>query len=44
MGLDEGLPLAVQIVAGEYQDHLTLSAAETLETAFGGWQAPPALR
>ncbi len=36
----EGLPLGVQIVAGLGNDHLTLSAAETLELAFGGWQPP----
>jgi fatty acid amide hydrolase 2 len=33
-----GLPLGVQIVAGEDQDHLCLSAAEAVEEAFGGWQ------
>ena len=36
MGLSEGLPLAVQVIAGEGQDHLTLSAAEVLDSAFGG--------
>ncbi len=37
----EGLPLSVQIVASPMQDHLTISAAEVLEQAFGGWQSPP---
>ncbi len=41
MGLDESLPLSVQIVAGQFQDHLTISAAEALEAAFGG-HTPPA--
>lgn len=40
MGLDEGLPLSVQVAAGENQDHLTLSAAEVLDDAFGGWKKP----
>lgn len=38
MGLDEGLPVGIQVVAGLDQDHLTLSAAEALESAFGGWR------
>lgn len=41
MGLSEnGLPLGVQLVANEDQDHLTLSAAEQIEAGFGGWQPP----
>lgn len=41
MGLaKDGLPVGVQIVANSDQDHLTMSAAEALESAFGGWQAP----
>lgn len=41
MGLnDEGLPLGVQIVARQRQDHLTISCAEFLESTFGGWQLP----
>lgn len=36
----QGLPIGVQVVAGADQDHLCLSAAETLESAFGGWKPP----
>lgn len=40
-GLNEdGLPLGVQIVAGYLNDHLTLSAAEMIESTFGGWVPP----
>ncbi|MFN7729475.1 MAG: amidase [Bdellovibrio sp.] len=42
MGLGEqGLPLAVQVIAADGQDHLTISAAEVLESAFGGWHKAP---
>lgn len=37
---DEGLPLGVQVVAAPFQDHLCLSVAEALESAFGGWTLP----
>jgi amidase len=37
-----GLPIAVQVVARPWREDLTLSIAETLEQAFGGWKAPPA--
>lgn len=41
MGLnEEGIPLGVQVVAGPMKDDLTLSCAELLENAFGGWQLP----
>jgi fatty acid amide hydrolase 2 len=41
MGISaEGLPLSLQIVAAEDQDHLCLSVAQMLETGFGGYQAP----
>lgn len=36
----EDLPLGIQIVGGLYQDHLTISVAEELERAFGGWKNP----
>ena len=36
----KGLPVGVQLVAGEFQDHVTLSAAEVVESAFGGWKPP----
>ncbi|MEZ0391605.1 MAG: amidase [Pseudobdellovibrionaceae bacterium] len=43
MGLSsEGLPLSLQVVAAEDQDHLCLSVASMLETGFGGYQAPKA--
>jgi fatty acid amide hydrolase 2 len=41
MGLsEEGLPLSLQVIAAEDQDHLCLSVARMLEIGFGGWQAP----
>lgn len=41
MGLTaEGLPMSVQVIADEDQDHLCLSVAEWLEQGFGGWQEP----
>ncbi|ODS51128.1 MAG: hypothetical protein ABS42_00055 [Bdellovibrio sp. SCN 50-8] len=40
---NEGLPTGVQIISAWGQDHVTLSAAESLEQAFGGWQAPEVL-
>ena len=40
MGLDEGIPVAIQIVSGPDQDHFSLSAAEVLEDSFGGWKRP----
>lgn len=41
MGLtEEGLPMGIQVVAAENNDHLCLSVAEWLEEGFGGWQEP----
>jgi fatty acid amide hydrolase 2 len=41
LGLSQaGLPLALQISAAEYNDHLTLALARELERPFGGWTAP----
>lgn len=34
----EGLPTAVQILAGRGHDHLTLAAAGAVERALGGWR------
>lgn len=43
LGLNQhGLPLGVQVVAGRFQDHLTLAVARHLERAFGGWKEPGA--
>ncbi|XP_055055856.2 fatty-acid amide hydrolase 2-B [Misgurnus anguillicaudatus] len=36
----ERLPLGVQVVAGKFQDHLTLAVAQHLEMTFGGWRDP----
>ncbi|ODM98661.1 Fatty-acid amide hydrolase 2 [Orchesella cincta] len=36
----KGLPLGVQIVGGMHSDHITISIAEELERAFGGWVQP----
>ncbi|HEV3365785.1 MAG TPA: amidase [Acidimicrobiia bacterium] len=37
----ENLPVAVQVVAGPFQEHVVLAAARLLEREFGGWQPPP---
>ncbi|ODM87466.1 Fatty-acid amide hydrolase 2 [Orchesella cincta] len=36
----KGLPLGVQIVGGMHSDHITISVAQELERAFGGWVQP----
>jgi Asp-tRNA(Asn)/Glu-tRNA(Gln) amidotransferase A subunit family amidase len=42
LGLNpKGLPLGVQVAAGDGNDHLTIAAALALERRFGGW-VPPA--
>jgi fatty acid amide hydrolase 2 len=39
IGFDgDGLPLAVQVVGRRGNDHLTVSVAGALESAFGGWK------
>jgi fatty acid amide hydrolase 2 len=35
---EEGIPVAVQVIARQGNDHLTLAAAQVLEGAFGGWR------
>ncbi|WP_339529790.1 amidase [Pseudomonas mucidolens] len=42
--LDQGCPVAVQLVAGLGQDALLLEAATFLEMEFGGWLQPPLQR
>lgn len=37
----EGLPIGIQIIAGEKQDRLCLAVAKALEARFGGWVPPP---
>jgi Asp-tRNA(Asn)/Glu-tRNA(Gln) amidotransferase A subunit family amidase len=37
---EEGLPVAVQVVAGPFQEHVALAAARLIESEFGGWQPP----
>lgn len=39
--LDQGCPVALQLVAGPGQEPVLLDAARSLELAFGGWIAPP---
>ncbi len=34
----DGLPVSVQVVAGRWNDHLTLAVARFLEQTFGGWR------
>jgi fatty acid amide hydrolase 2 len=36
-----GLPLGVQVAAGQDRDHVTIAVALELERAFGGWVRPP---
>ncbi|XP_047393967.1 fatty-acid amide hydrolase 2 isoform X3 [Sciurus carolinensis] len=41
LGLNaKGLPLGIQVVAGPFNDHLTLAVAQYLEKSFGGWVCP----
>ncbi|XP_004598337.2 fatty-acid amide hydrolase 2 [Ochotona princeps] len=41
LGLNaKGLPLGIQIVAGPFNDHLTLAVAQYFEKCFGGWVCP----
>jgi fatty acid amide hydrolase 2 len=35
-----GVPMGIQVVAGLYNDHLTLAVAKEIEKAFGGWVCP----
>jgi Asp-tRNA(Asn)/Glu-tRNA(Gln) amidotransferase A subunit family amidase len=37
---EEDLPVAVQVVAGPFQEHVALAAARLIESEFGGWQPP----
>lgn len=37
---DDGLPISMQIVASPKMDHLTIAAANELESVFGGWRCP----
>jgi fatty acid amide hydrolase 2 len=39
----QGLPTGVQVASAHGNDHLTVAAAEALETALGGWVWPVAL-
>lgn len=32
---------SAQIVAGPFQDRLSIAVAKELQTAFGGWKEPP---
>jgi amidase len=40
VGTSTGMPVAVQLVAGPWQDQLAMAAAATVETALGGWLPP----
>lgn len=40
MGLHEGMPLSIQVIAAPNQDRLCLAVAKELEKGFGGWQPP----
>ena len=41
LGLDRNdLPVGFQVVAGTYNDHLTIAVAQEIENEFGGWVSP----
>lgn len=40
MGLKNGLPVGIQVVAAPFQDHLCITVARELEKAFGGYVPP----
>lgn len=40
LGLKNGLPVGIQVVAAPYQDRLCLAVAKELEKAFGGYVPP----
>lgn len=43
MGLcDDGVPIGIQVVGNHYMDRLTITVAQELEVAFGGWVPPGA--
>ncbi|XP_054714204.1 fatty-acid amide hydrolase 2-B-like [Uloborus diversus] len=39
-GLSNGLPIGIQAIGRQYQDHLTLAAAVELDKVFRGWICP----
>uniref|UniRef100_A0A336LV72 CSON005683 protein n=1 Tax=Culicoides sonorensis TaxID=179676 RepID=A0A336LV72_CULSO len=42
LGLNKkGLPIGIQIIAGQFQDRLCFAVAQFLEEKFGGWIQPP---
>jgi fatty acid amide hydrolase 2 len=44
MGVNEdGLPVGVQVITKQGNDHLSIAVAEELERAFGGWVSPGSL-
>lgn len=42
VGLNKnGLPIGLQVIANPDCDHLSITVAQEIEKAFGGWQQPP---
>ncbi|GFU58503.1 hypothetical protein NPIL_413951, partial [Nephila pilipes] len=39
-GFSKGLPFGLQVVSGQFKDHLTIAAAQELDKVFGGWKSP----
>ncbi|GFT58721.1 fatty-acid amide hydrolase 2 [Nephila pilipes] len=39
-GFSEGFPIGVQVVSGQFKDHITIAAAQELDKVFGGWKSP----
>ncbi|CAL1289238.1 unnamed protein product [Larinioides sclopetarius] len=40
VGFSDGVPIGIQAISRQYQDHLTLAAALELDKVFGGWVSP----
>ncbi|PRD26897.1 UNVERIFIED_CONTAM: Fatty-acid amide hydrolase 2 [Trichonephila clavipes] len=43
-GLSDGLPISIQVISGQFKDHLTIAAAQELDKVFGGWKSPCPIR
>ncbi|GIY64321.1 fatty-acid amide hydrolase 2-B [Caerostris darwini] len=39
-GFSDGVPIGIQAISRQYQDHLTLAAGLELDKVFGGWVSP----
>ncbi|GIY39427.1 fatty-acid amide hydrolase 2 [Caerostris extrusa] len=39
-GFSNGLPIGIQVISRQFQDHLTIAAGLELDKVFGGWSSP----